>query len=61
MTGENVFADNATGYIDQCLKPTVDRQIPFAWTGGNVSRRFRFSRSVVSDHIDLIIFLLVFC
>ncbi|ORY25933.1 Metallo-dependent phosphatase-like protein [Naematelia encephala] len=35
MTGENVFADNATGYLDQCYKPTVDRNIPFSSTHGN--------------------------
>ncbi|GFZ45087.1 hypothetical protein JCM24511_02813 [Saitozyma sp. JCM 24511] len=35
MTGENVFADNATGYLDQVFKPTVDRGIPFSSTHGN--------------------------
>ncbi|KAF8143723.1 Metallo-dependent phosphatase-like protein [Mycena galopus ATCC 62051] len=35
MTGENVFADNATGYLDQAFAPTVARNIPFSCTHGN--------------------------
>lgn len=35
MTGENVFANNATGYLDQCFQPTVERGIPFSSTHGN--------------------------
>ncbi|KZO91967.1 Metallo-dependent phosphatase [Calocera viscosa TUFC12733] len=35
MTGENVFADNATGYLDQYFAPTVQRGIPFSCTHGN--------------------------
>ncbi|ORX35176.1 Metallo-dependent phosphatase-like protein [Kockovaella imperatae] len=35
MTGENVFADNATGYMDQCFRPTVERNLPFSSTHGN--------------------------
>lgn len=35
MTGENVFADNATGYQDMCYQPTVERGIPFSSTHGN--------------------------
>ena len=37
MTGENVFADNATGYQDQCYAPTVARGLPFSSTHGNVN------------------------
>ena len=40
MTGENVFADNATGYMDQCFGPTVERGLPFSSTHGNVSEDF---------------------
>ncbi|KAF7305655.1 Metallo-dependent phosphatase [Mycena chlorophos] len=32
---ENVFAFNATGYLDQCFAPTVARKIPFSCTHGN--------------------------
>ena len=41
LTGENVFADNATGYQDMCYQPTVERGIPFSSTHGNVSRDCR--------------------
>ncbi|EJT98082.1 Metallo-dependent phosphatase [Dacryopinax primogenitus] len=35
MTGENVFAFNATGYLDQMYGPTIQRGIPFSSTHGN--------------------------
>ncbi|KAJ7194412.1 Metallo-dependent phosphatase-like protein [Mycena pura] len=35
MTGENVFAFNATGYLDQVFAPTVARKLPFSSTHGN--------------------------
>ncbi|KIY73264.1 Metallo-dependent phosphatase [Cylindrobasidium torrendii FP15055 ss-10] len=35
ITGENVFAENATAYIDKCVAPTVQRNIPFSSTQGN--------------------------
>jgi hypothetical protein len=37
-----VFANNATGYLDQVFKPTVDRGIPFSSTHGNVSASHRY-------------------
>ncbi|KAJ7618761.1 Metallo-dependent phosphatase [Roridomyces roridus] len=35
MTGENVFASNATNYLDIVFAPTVARSIPFSCTHGN--------------------------
>ncbi|KAJ7698347.1 Metallo-dependent phosphatase-like protein [Mycena rosella] len=35
VTGENVFAFNATKYLDQVFAPTVVRAIPFSSTHGN--------------------------
>ncbi|KAF7291247.1 Metallo-dependent phosphatase-like protein [Mycena indigotica] len=35
ITGENVFAFNATGYLDQAYAPTVARKIPFSVAHGN--------------------------
>ncbi|KAJ7469854.1 Metallo-dependent phosphatase-like protein [Mycena galericulata] len=35
MTGENVFKDNATNYLDIVYAPTVARNIPFSSTHGN--------------------------
>ncbi|KAJ7196231.1 Metallo-dependent phosphatase-like protein [Mycena pura] len=35
ITGENVFAFNATKYLDQVFAPTVARKIPFSSTHGN--------------------------
>ncbi|KAJ7635246.1 Metallo-dependent phosphatase-like protein [Roridomyces roridus] len=35
ITGENVFADNATKYLDQMYAPTVARNVPFSSTHGN--------------------------
>jgi hypothetical protein len=35
--GENVFAFNATKYLDQVFAPTARRKIPFSSTHGNVS------------------------
>ncbi|KAF7340592.1 Metallo-dependent phosphatase-like protein [Mycena sanguinolenta] len=37
MTGENVFAANATNYLDMVYAPTVARNIPFSSTHGNIS------------------------
>ncbi|KAJ6522405.1 Metallo-dependent phosphatase-like protein [Mycena capillaripes] len=35
ITGENVFAFNATKYLDRVFAPTVARKIPFSSTHGN--------------------------
>ncbi|KAJ6623711.1 Metallo-dependent phosphatase-like protein [Mycena sp. CBHHK59/15] len=35
MTGENVFKQNATNYLDLVYAPTVARNIPFSSTHGN--------------------------
>ncbi|KAJ7749638.1 Metallo-dependent phosphatase-like protein [Mycena metata] len=35
ITGENVFAFNATKYLDQLFGPTASRNIPFSSTHGN--------------------------
>ncbi|KAJ7280918.1 Metallo-dependent phosphatase-like protein [Mycena rebaudengoi] len=35
ITGENVFAFNATKYLDQVFAPTARRKIPFSSTHGN--------------------------
>ncbi|KAK7017399.1 Metallo-dependent phosphatase-like protein [Favolaschia claudopus] len=35
ITGENVYAFNATKYLDQVFAPTVARKIPFSSTHGN--------------------------
>ncbi|KAJ7893257.1 Metallo-dependent phosphatase-like protein [Mycena leptocephala] len=35
MTGENVFAANATNYLDMVYAPTVARNIPFSSSHGN--------------------------
>ncbi|KAJ7491353.1 Metallo-dependent phosphatase-like protein [Mycena galericulata] len=35
ITGENVYASNATKYLDQMFAPTVARTIPFSSTHGN--------------------------
>ncbi|KAK7055838.1 Metallo-dependent phosphatase-like protein [Favolaschia claudopus] len=37
LEGENVYAFNATKYLDQVFAPTVARKIPFSSTHGNVS------------------------
>jgi len=35
VTGENLFAENATAYLDLAFQPTVSRNIRFATTHGN--------------------------
>ncbi|KAK7008215.1 Metallo-dependent phosphatase-like protein [Favolaschia claudopus] len=37
ITGENVYAFNATKYLDQVFAPTVARKIPFSSTHGNLA------------------------
>jgi hypothetical protein len=44
LAGENVYAFNATKYLDQVFAPTVARKIPFSSTHGNVSFIFAKSR-----------------
>ncbi|KAJ7156198.1 Metallo-dependent phosphatase [Mycena filopes] len=46
ITGENVFAANATKYLDQLFAPTALRKIPFSSTHGN------HDNSLVINHLE---------
>ncbi|CAK5284827.1 unnamed protein product [Mycena citricolor] len=43
LTGENLFKENATKYLDQVWAPTVERNIPFASTHGNHDNSFNIT------------------
>lgn len=44
ITGENAYLSNSTDYIDQIVKPMVQRNLPWASTYGNHDSSFNLSR-----------------
>jgi hypothetical protein len=50
VTGENLFASNATRYLDAALSPTVSRRIPFASVYGNHDNSQTISHSRLYDY-----------
>ena len=46
ITGENTFAFNSTGYVDQIVAPLVDGGYSWASTYGNHDSKYNLSREV---------------
>ncbi|KAH8921577.1 hypothetical protein BT69DRAFT_1283055 [Atractiella rhizophila] len=50
MTGENVFKENATNYLDKVVRPTVERGIPFASAHGNHDNAVNITHEIEIDY-----------
>ncbi|CAK7218659.1 hypothetical protein SEUCBS140593_003623 [Sporothrix eucalyptigena] len=49
ITGENTFRENSTAYLDQIVKPMIQRTVPWASTYGNHDSDFNLSRSALLE------------
>jgi len=47
ITGENAFLENSTAYIDQMVKPMMQRNLTWASTYGNHDNSFNVSHELI--------------
>ena len=47
ITGENTYLHNSTGYVDEIVKPLLERNLPWASSYGNHDNEFNLSSSKI--------------
>ncbi|KAH8832667.1 Metallo-dependent phosphatase-like protein [Flagelloscypha sp. PMI_526] len=50
VTGENLFADNATAYLDLVYGPATDRKIPFSSAHGNHDNANNINHQIIVEY-----------